>query len=149
MSDGKNNYPLPVLTCALDWIAAARMPSLLGQPQTERPPELTAVEVNQFILAARNFYQTRAARPYLNQCIVAMSVAAKFYRVKRDDLLAADRDPDMTEVRQKIMAFVRVVTMASARQIGRAFNRDHSSITVACDKYADAIRRSLALPNAK
>jgi hypothetical protein len=137
------SWSIPELATRLDWIAAARLPSLLGRPQTERPPELTAVEVNLLILAARNFERSRAARPYLNACVVAMEAAAKAYDISHTLLFRADREPSLVEVRYKMMAFVSVVTHANTRQIGRVFHRDHSSVTAASAKYAHAIRTAI------
>ncbi|MFH0301408.1 helix-turn-helix domain-containing protein [Bradyrhizobium sp. 31Argb] len=126
---------------ALDWIAAARMPSLTGHPQTERPVGFTAVEINCLIMAEQAFRRYRIARPWSNQILDAMGICAKYYGVTRTVLLS-DRS-DVVEVRQKVMVFVRVVTGKNFHEIGDKFERSHSVVIHACKKYERAIRTAL------
>jgi|GEM_PF-6519807 len=89
---------------------------------------------------ARDFRCICAARPYLNHVVVARDVGARAFAISVDQLLARVRDGELTEARQKIMAFAYVMTGAAFSQIGRFFDRDHSAVHYACDKYADAVR---------
>lgn len=92
---------------------------------------------------AREFHHICAARPFLNHCIVARDVGARAFSISVDQLLARTREGDQTETRQKIMAFVCVVTGASFRQVGGSFERNHSAVSYACDKYADTVRAAI------
>ncbi|WFU42565.1 helix-turn-helix domain-containing protein [Bradyrhizobium sp. CB82] len=92
---------------------------------------------------AREFRRICAARPYLNHCVVARDVAARAFETSIDHLQSTTRDADNAEVRHKIMAFVYVITGAKFSEIGRVFNRNHSAVSYACGKYADAIRAAI------
>jgi chromosomal replication initiation ATPase DnaA len=102
-----------------------------------------AIERPRYADMAADFHRICAARPYLNHCIVARDVGARAFDVSVNRLIARTREGDMTEMRQRIMAFVHVVTGAKFSQIGKSFDRDHSAVSYACDKYADAIRAEI------
>lgn len=123
-----------------DWLAAARLPSANGHPQTDRPEGFAAVEVNLLIKADEDFRRYRSARRWSNQIRDAAIYCGKAYGVTLDQLRHNDNRADMVEIRQKAMAFVRVVTGKNFHEIGDKFNRPHSSVIHACDKYEAAIR---------
>jgi hypothetical protein len=110
---------------------------------TSRMSARAVVDVPRYIEMAREFHRICAARPFLNHCIVARDVGARAFQISNDQLLARSREGDQTETRQKIMAFACVVTGASFRQVGATFERDHSAVSYACDKYADYIRTAI------
>jgi len=115
----------------------------MGRPQTERPEGFSAVEINLLILAAQEFRRFRIARPWSNQIRDAMGICGKHYGVKRADLINDDRSPALVEIRLKVMAFVHVVTGKNYHEIGDEFERAHSAVIHACDKYEKAIRTAL------
>lgn len=143
MTTGIVAINLNTLAMAIDWIAAARMPSLAGRPQSERPDGFDAVEINLLILAERDFRRFRLARPWSNQILAAMGICGKYYGVKRLDLLADFTGPEMVETRQKVMAFARVVTGKNFHELGEKFQRSHTAVIKACAKYESAIRTAL------
>jgi hypothetical protein len=96
-------------------------------------------EQNRYRQMAREFRRICAARPYLNHCIVARDVGARAFEISIDHLQLATRDAEASEIRHRIMAFVYVMTGAKFAEIGRAFGRNHSTVSYACDKYAASI----------
>jgi chromosomal replication initiation ATPase DnaA len=118
------------------------MPSAARQSFTIlRVPHHHMGDANLYRAAAREFKVICEQRSYLNQCTIARTIGARVFGVTNAQVLS--RDPAFGDVRQKLMAFVKVMTGATDSQIGRAFGRDHTSVAYACRKYADAIHASL------
>ncbi|UQR66185.1 hypothetical protein LRP30_13415 [Bradyrhizobium sp. C-145] len=101
-------------------------------------------EARRYREMAREFQRIRAARPYVNQCVVARDLGARAFGISVDHLLAGTREADVTAIRQKLMAFTHVMTGLSFRQIATVFDRDHSAVGYACNKYERAIRAAVA-----
>lgn len=102
-----------------------------------------AIERPRYNDMAADFRRICSARPYLNQCIVARDVGARAFGVSVDKLLTRTREGEITDTRQRVMAFAHVMTGAKFSQIARFFERDHSAVSCACDKYAEAIRSEI------
>jgi len=79
-----------------------------------------------------------------NRVRVIRSMGADVFDVSVDQLVAHTRDAEMTAIRQKLMAVAFVLTGASFGRIGEEFNRDHSAVSYAYDKYGSAVRAALA-----
>ncbi|MBM4335855.1 MAG: chromosomal replication initiator protein DnaA [Deltaproteobacteria bacterium] len=60
-----------------------------------------------------------------------MAETARAYGVGKDDLRARSRKQSLTRPRQIAMYLARIYTEASLAEIGRAFNRDHTSVMYA------------------
>jgi len=88
----------------------------------------------------QEFRQSVAARPWINQCIVAREVGARAFGITTSEILSEDRRPDLVDKRHKIIAFTKVMTGASYSHIGRHFGRDHSAVGYACEKYEAIVR---------
>jgi chromosomal replication initiation ATPase DnaA len=93
-----------------------------------------------YLTMLKEFQHRVAARPWINQCIVAREVGARAFGITTPEILSEDRRPDLVEKRHKIIAFAKVVTGASDSHIGRHFGRDHSGVGYACEKYEAIVR---------
>jgi Bacterial dnaA protein helix-turn-helix len=123
----------------LDGITRAHWPDLLaGSPIADQFAALA--DEDRFLAMAHEFRQSVAARPWINQCIVAREVGARAFGITTSDILKDDRRPDLVDKRHKIVAFARVMTGASYSHIGRHFGRNHSGVAYACEKYESLIR---------
>jgi hypothetical protein len=102
-----------------------------------------AADADRYRRMRAEFDAIAAARPYLNQCIIACTVGAQAFAVTVTDLQTRP-NRDIMVTRQKIMAFTKVVTDANYHQVARAFNIDHSAVIRACERFEDFIRLTLA-----
>jgi chromosomal replication initiation ATPase DnaA len=88
-------------------------------------------------------------QPFVNHCILAMIAGAKTYKVSVAKLQSRDRHREMTEIRQKVMAFARVVSITyetrpnSWKGIGRAFKRHHQTVMHSERKFGPEIRSAI------
>ncbi|MCA1524336.1 hypothetical protein [Bradyrhizobium yuanmingense] len=103
-------------------------------------PLLSPQDIRVVLFAEQEFRRQRAARGYMKQCDQAFACIVKGYGAQPSIVTRPDRDPELIEMRQKMMAFVAVVTGATHRQVGLVFKRDHSSVGSACARFAAAIR---------
>lgn len=103
-------------------------------------PLLSPQDIRVMLIAEQEFRRQRAARGYMKQCDQAFACIVKGYGAQPSVVTRPDRDPELIEMRQKMMAFVAVTTGATHRQIGLVFKRDHSSVGSACARFAAAIR---------
>lgn len=88
------------------------------------------------------FQQARARQPW-RALDIALAVCLRHFGITRAEIISEDRHPQASEIRQRAMAFVRVVTDANYSQIGRAFNRHHSAAALACEKFEREIRAAI------
>ncbi|WP_038384991.1 hypothetical protein [Bradyrhizobium elkanii] len=118
-----------------------------AEPRRGSPPRqlLSAQDVRVMLRAEQEFLRQRAARGYMKQCDQAFTCIVKGYGIQPSIVTRPDRDPELIEVRQKMMAFVAVATGATHRQVGLVFKRDHSSVGSACTRYASAIRATISV----
>ncbi|MBF1233019.1 MAG: chromosomal replication initiator protein DnaA, partial [Haemophilus sp.] len=59
-------------------------------------------------------------------------VVAEYYRIKVADLKSKSRARSVTRPRQVAMALAKELTNKSLPEIGRAFERDHTTVLNAC-----------------
>ena len=59
-------------------------------------------------------------------------VVAEYYRIKVSDLKSKSRVRSVTRPRQIAMALAKELTNRSLPEIGRAFDRDHTTVLNAC-----------------
>ena len=59
-------------------------------------------------------------------------VVAEYYRIKVSDLKSKSRARSVTRPRQVAMALAKELTNRSLPEIGRAFDRDHTTVLNAC-----------------
>lgn len=60
------------------------------------------------------------------------SRVAAHYQISRSDMLSPSRYRSVARPRAVAIALCRVLTTKSSTQIGRAFNRDHSTVLDRC-----------------
>ena len=68
---------------------------------------------------------------------------ARYYRVTLDDLRSERRHKQLAHARQVAMYLVRELTGASYPEIGKRFNRDHSTVMAGCRKVEAAYKASV------
>ncbi|MBR1033025.1 hypothetical protein [Bradyrhizobium liaoningense] len=107
-------------------------------------PLLSPQDIRVMLLAEQEFRRQRAARGYMKQCDQAFACIVKGYGAQPSIVIRPDRDPELIEMRQKMMAFVAVTTGATHRQVGLVFKRDHSSVGTACARFAAAVRATIS-----
>lgn len=107
-------------------------------------PLLPSQDIRVMLFAEREFRRQRAARGYMKQCDQAFACIVKGYGAQPSVVTRPDRDPELIELRQKMMAFVAVATGATHRQVGLVFKRDHSSVGTACARFAAAVRATIS-----
>ena len=73
-------------------------------------PARATLEAVRYRGMADEFRRNSTARPFLNHCIIARDVGVRNFGVSIDQLCAPKREADLTEVRQKLIAFVHVMT---------------------------------------
>ena len=66
---------------------------------------------------------------------------AHFYGVRIDDLSAPSRKKEFVKARYVAMSLARKLTTLSTIQIGKAFNRDHTSVLNACKKINEVLKK--------
>ena len=91
--------------------------------------------------------------PFINRCALALCIGARTFGISIPELQAA-RDqlkPRLTEDRQKLMAFSRIVSVGMAKRpnswkgIAKAFNRKHPTVINATQKYGAQIAAALEM----
>ncbi|MCP1873558.1 chromosomal replication initiation ATPase DnaA [Bradyrhizobium japonicum] len=105
---------------------------------------LSLQDIRVILIAKQEFRRQRAARGYMKQCDQAFACIVKGYGAQPSIVTRSDRDPELIEMRQKMMAFVAVTTGATHRQVGLVFKRDHSSVGSACARFAAAVRATIS-----
>lgn len=128
----------------------------------------TEDEIEKYGTMRDEYIRKCRVEPANNRCKVALAVGSRVFGVPipmlqaaRDcgaDLLyalAADearqRQTSLTETRQKLMAFSRVVSIGRQKEpnswkaIGRAFNRSHCTVIHATQKYGGQIAAALEM----
>ncbi|WP_375791216.1 hypothetical protein ACE102_07645 [Bradyrhizobium sp. vgs-9] len=139
--DGTSFAP-PLIVTRLGEVLAIEAAPRRGSPPRQL---LSSQDVRVMLLAEREFLRQRAARSYMKQCDQAFAAIVTGYAIPPSIVLRSDRDPELIEVRQKMMAFVAVATGATHRQVGLVFKRDHSSVGSACHRYAAAVRATISV----
>jgi hypothetical protein len=139
--DGTSFAP-PLIVTRIGEVLAIEAAPRRGSPHPRQL--LTGQDVRVMLLAEREFLRQRAARSYMKQCDQAFAAIVTGYGVPASIILRSDRDPELIEMRQKMMAFVAVATGATHRQVGLVFKRDHSSVGSACTRYAAAVRATIS-----
>jgi len=61
---------------------------------------------------------------------------ARTYGAQINDIYSKKQNAEITEMRQMAMYIVRELTGSSTKQIGKEFNRDHSTVVYSLDKFA-------------
>jgi hypothetical protein len=93
------------------------------------------------------------AEPFINRCALALSIGARTFGISIPELQAA-RDqmkPRLTEDRQRLMAFSRIVSFGAAKRpnswkgIAKAFHRKHPTVINATQKYGAQIAAALEM----
>jgi len=113
----------------------------------------TDEEIERYGKMRDDYVRTCKAEPFINRCALALSIGARSFGVSIADLQAA-RDqlkPLLTENRQKLMAFSRIVSVATAKRpnswkgIAKTFNRKHPTVINATQKYGAQIAAALEM----
>lgn len=91
------------------------------------------------------FSRGEAAR--VMTCDDVMRAVAEYYDVSVEDLKSNKRQRSISVPRQVSMYLCREVAGASLITIGKAFNRDHSTVMHGCDKVEEEMKVSPQLRN--
>ena len=59
---------------------------------------------------------------------------AKFFGIKKDDILSCARSKDIANARRLAMFLSREITQMSLPEIGNAFNKNHTTVMYSCEK---------------
>ncbi len=59
---------------------------------------------------------------------------AKFFGIKKDDILSCTRSKDIANARRLAMFLSREITQMSLPEIGNAFNKNHTTVIYSCEK---------------
>lgn len=114
---------------------------------------LDVSDIEHFARAGHEYHQVCAMRPFVHRCQLAMSLCSRIFGIPIEDIKAQaprqiGRAPAIVEMRQKWMAFARVVSLDSDvvnswKRIGHAFDRHHATVIHATHKYGDQIATAL------
>ncbi len=105
------------------------------------PKSASVGDATRFRWIEREFARIVGPRPFIKQLPVVLALGAMAFGVPVGELLHS-RKYSITHSRQKLMAFARIVLprdRCSTYEIGRAFQRDHSTVFFACEKYGAGI----------
>lgn len=117
-------------------------------PAEHRQPAFVptmADDAARFVWMEREYHRITDPRPFINQCAVVRSVGVLAFGVPLDALLSTSKAHAITDARQKIMAFSRIVIIprCSWAQIGRSFNRHYSTVFHAVHKFGETVEHAL------
>lgn len=93
------------------------------------------------------------AEPFTNRCALALCVGSRAFNIPIPKLQAVrdQRNPGLTENRQKLMAFSRIVSVGIERRpnswkgIAKMFHRKHPAVINATQKYGMQIAAALEM----
>ena len=63
--------------------------------------------------------------------------ACHVLNVNRTDVLSKSRKRELVECRQIAIGLIRINSQSTLKNIGKMFNRDHSTIIYACENFKD------------
>ena len=108
-------------------------------------------EIIRFGTMRDDYVRKCKAEPFTNRCAVALYIGARAFNIPVP-VLQAPRDqmqPRLTDDRQRLMAFSRVVSFGrplnSWKGIARAFHRQHPTVMNATQKYGAKIAAALEM----
>jgi chromosomal replication initiation ATPase DnaA len=107
--------------------------------------ELTARRLREATVA----YRAVSEKNPDNRYRLAMAIGAEQFGLKERDLRTKSRKTHIAEVRQLLMAWVRMVTLRrgsranSLKRLGRCFKRHHATVLYALAKYGAAVEKEL------
>ncbi|WP_028164080.1 helix-turn-helix domain-containing protein [Bradyrhizobium elkanii] len=118
----------------------------LAEPATPAPfsyrLELTT-DAERLAWALAEVHRRIDGCPSWSATVACRNAGARAFGVEVDDLRARSRGRRIIHIRQILISFTHVVSGASWRRIGRAFDRDHTTIMYTCRKYDNEIRLAL------
>ncbi len=130
----------------------------LFQSETEQPTLFglylpTDDEIARYGTMRDDYRRRCMAERFSNRCLLAFAIGARAFRLPADQLQAAfdKANPRLTEDRQRLMAFSRLVGAAydktpnSWRGVARAFHREPSAVVFATHKYGAQIAAAMEM----
>jgi hypothetical protein len=133
-------YAWELAALQIDWITVGRRPDLLALRHDGELLQTPTIDANRYRAMYRAYRRT-VARPFpINRCVCARELGARLFGVDLVRLLGNDRDPELIEIRYKIMAFTKVVTGHADRHVAAHFQRGHSAVAAAMQKYGAQIK---------
>ena len=109
----------------------------------------TLADIERYNEMREDYLERCVKLPTMNRCQIALLVCSYQFEIPVEHLTAPGRGrPELAEIRQKMMAFSRVVSLGTPRLntwkgIGRAFQRRHSTVIHATQKYGAQIAAAL------
>jgi len=133
-------YAWQLAALQMESLAVCHQPELLGLRHDGQLLQTPAIDANRYRAMYRSYRRT-VARPFpINRCVCARELGARFFGVDTARLFGNDRDPELIEVRYKIMAFTKIVTGHADRHVASHFQRGHSAVAAAMLKYGAQIK---------
>jgi hypothetical protein len=125
-------------------------PILEALPEPAKPLPEIPTDIERLRLAFSQYKHLIAGNP-ANRVQTAMVIAASAFEVSIRDLQSPDKRRPLCYVRQKIMTFVHECALdfygkrPSMPAVGKAFNRDHTTVLHARKKYEGLIEEARAV----
>lgn len=136
-------YAWELAALQMEPLAVCHRPDLLALRHDGRLLQAPAIDANRYRAMYRAYRRT-VARPFpINRCVCAREVGARMFGVDLVRLLGNERDPELIEIRYKIMAFTKIVTGHADRHVANHFQRGHSAVAAAMLKYGAQIKAVL------
>lgn len=113
----------------------------------------TDEEIDRFCTMRDDYARKCKAEPFTSRCVIALSVGSRAFRIPIPLLQSArdQRQPQLVEDRQKLMAFSRVISLLHPQTpntwkgIARAFNRKHPCVINAAHKFGAKIAAAMEM----
>jgi integrase len=126
--------------------AAPDLPPPADPPSTGWATERVALPRRRSSSAAQQSRTRRRRRPQLSpEATAILERVTGHYGVALDEIFSPRQDRRTVWPRQVAMSLIRETTALSLPAIGRAFNRDHSTVLHACEKIARLSREDVSL----
>jgi hypothetical protein len=122
----------------------------------QRPPsrrwlstvETLDIDTERFRWMSEEYHRICIARPFVNRCITALAVCSRGFDMPAAEIRAKSGNRALGELRQKLMAFSRVVSLDTDivnpwSGIAKQFDRKHSTVVCAVYRYGDAIQQAI------
>ncbi len=129
----------------------SRLPMAPRRYRRRPAVSLSKDEIERYRWMAEEYRRICAERPFVNHCVISLIIGSRAFAIPISDLQAPKRDPRLTPLRQKFMAFTRVVSIGGVpntwTSIGRTFHRTHGAVINAARLYGDVIAHAIEESN--
>jgi hypothetical protein len=133
-------YAWELAALQMETLTVCHRPNLLALRHDGELLQTPAIDANRYRAMYRAYLRTVGMRSWVNRCVCARDLGARLFGVDLVLLLGNDRNPELIEIRYKIMAFTKLVTGHADRHVAAHFQRGHSMVATAMQKYGAQIK---------